>query len=782
VVRPDLAGREGRVSYRFQILDIAIAARSDEQQGGGDQPGAEAVPTESAVDLSAVNLHALAIFVSAFLLFQVQPLIGKYILPWFGSSPAVWTTSVLFFQVVLLFGYAYAHLSARLLSGRRQAQLYVALLTGAVLLLPITPSQAWRPEVGGDPTGRILLLLSATIGAPYLLLAGSSPLLQAWFARAHPTGSPYRLYAVSNGGSLLALLSYPFVVERFFPLRMQTLGWSFGFAAFGVLGAACAWPLIKERVHSPPPGNPSDTATSPPRSDQLLWLALTTCASVVLLATMNRLNQDVPAVPFLFVLPLSLYLITFIIAFDHSRWYYRPVFCALLPLALAAVGVLLYGGFEFDLIMRIAVYSLALFACCMTCHGELVRLKPDPRYLTLFYLIVSLGGALGGVFVAVLAPRLFSDYWEYELGVAGAYGLVMFLVYRDLKRHRDFALSSKSKKTRRGKRAGRREQTRSSPTPSMWPGRFVALVGALGLAAVLCSLVYSASSGRDVLISKVRGFYGVVSVEEVLAPYPRLHKRIMYHGPILHGSQYLAPARRAEATNYYGAVSGVGIAIDHHPKRWAPSDQFRIGVIGLGTGTLAAYANPAAASAREGQVNDFVKFYEIDPRVIVFAEEHFSFLSDARARAAEIEVLLGDARIRLEQELELGQPQQFDVLVVDAFSGDAIPMHLLTKECAEVYWAHLERDGILAVHISNRYVNLRPVVRKLAELHGKQVQLYTHQSRRRGASFSNWVLITSNERFLATEAVKSAAVPQGMQQSEGVLWTDDFSSLFGVLE
>jgi hypothetical protein len=787
VVRPDLARLEDRVGCRLQVLDVTVATGTGQQQGCGEQPGGQvaagATAPGSIVDSSAVRLHAPAVFVSAFLLFQVQPLIGKYILPWFGSSPAVWTTAVLFFQTLLLVGYAYAHLSARLLSGRRQAQLYVALLAGAVLLLPITPSEAWRPDAGDDPTGRILLLLSASVGVPYLLLAASSPLLQAWFARAHPSGSPYRLYAVSNTGSLLALLSYPFVFERLFPLRMQTLGWSTGFAAFGVLGAACAWPLTTSRADPAPASreNAADPATSPPRSDQLLWLALAASASVVLLATINRLSQEVPAVPFLFVVPLSLYLTTFIIAFDQPRWYYRPVFCTLLPLALAALGVRLYGGFQFDLMAQVAVYSLALFACCMTCHGELVRLKPDPRHLTLFYLMVSLGGVLGGAFVAVLAPRIFSDYWEYELGVAGSYGLVMFLVHRDMSRRTDVARSPTQRRKGRGGRAGWKNRARRSSPPSLWPRRLVALAGVGGVAGVLGSLAWSVGSGRDILISKTRNFYGVLSVKEVFAPYPRLHKRIMNHGRITHGSQYLSPERRAEATTYYGAMSGVEIAIDHHPKRGAGSHQFRIGVVGLGTGTLAAYANPAGADADPGHVSDYVEFYEIDPRVVAFAEEYFTFLSDARARGAEVEVVLGDARIQLERELELGQPQRFDVLVVDAFSGDAIPMHLLTKECAEIYWAHLKPDGILAVHISNRYLDLRPVVRELAELHGKQSLLYTHRTRRRGALNSRWVLITDNERFLASEAVQSAAVPQGMQQGKGVLWTDDFSSLFELL-
>ena len=504
---------------------------------------------------------------------------------------------------------------------------------------------------------------------------------------------------------------------------------------------------------------------------------------------MNRLTEDVPAVPFLFVVPLSLYLTTFIISFDHERWYYRPVFCALLPLALAGVGAVVHGEFELDLVVRIALYALALFACCMCCHGELVRLKPDPRHLTLFYLIISFGGALGGIFVAVLAPRLFVDYWEYEIGLAASWGLVAFVVWRDLMRRPEHARSSKARlskaerKAARGKRAGRKKSAGwASPTRSSWPGRLVAIGGILGLAAMLGGFVSSVSSGQDTLISQTRNFYGVLRVSEVLVPYPRLHKRIMNHGEITHGSQYQRPDRKTEATTYYGAASGVGIAIEHHPRRGDKSHPFRIGVVGLGAGTLAAYANQGAEGVDFSRIDDYLKFYEIDPRVVAIAEEHFSYLADARARSAEIEIALGDARILLEHELELGEPQQFDILVVDAFSGDAVPIHLLTVECAETYWAHLRPDGILAVHISNRYLDLRPVVRKLAELHGKQSQLYSYKTRRRGNHRSTWVLMTSNEGFLASEAVQSAAVAGGMLKQEGVLWTDDFSSLFEVLK
>jgi hypothetical protein len=393
---------------------------------------------------------------------------------------------------------------------------------------------------------------------------------------------------------------------------------------------------------------------------------------------------------------------------------------------------------------------------------------------------------LGGIFVAVLAPRLFSDYWEYELGLAASYGLVAYVVWRDMTRRVASVPAAKQKvkvkskkRSGKGKRAGRqRKVARPSFSEGVWPPRLVAAAGFLGVAALLIGFASRVGSGNSVLISKTRNFYGVLRVNEVHAPYPRLHKRIMNHGAITHGSQYLSPERKLEATTYFGQTSGVGIAIDHHPKRANASRPFRIGVIGLGAGTLATYGNRVVPGPE--RVADHLKFYEIDARVVTVAEEHFSFLADARARGAEIEILVGDGRMLLEHELD--RPQRFDVLVVDAFSGDAIPIHLLTEECASTYWAHLQPDGILAVHISNRYLDLRPVVERLAALHGKKSQLFRHSTRRHGKERNSWILASCNAEFLASEVVRSAAVASASRSDEGVLWTDDFSSLFDVLQ
>ncbi|MFB3132654.1 MAG: hypothetical protein ACE10K_09065, partial [Rhodothermales bacterium] len=492
-----------------------------------------------------MRFFALTIFVSAFLLFQVQPLIGKYILPWFGSATGVWITALLFFQFVLLAGYSYAHLIASKLTSRHQAYVHLALLVGALLLLPITPSEAWKPEAGDHPTWRILLLLTVSVGGPYLLLSATSPLLQNWFARLNPGVSPYRLYAVSNAGSLLALMTYPFVFERFFRLQTQTWWWSGGFVVFAILAGVCTWWLKKgapgKQAKAAPKKTPDDAtqgadqaeAAPPGLSRIFLWLALAMSGSIMLLATMNRMNQDVPPVPFLFILPLSLYLTTFIIAFDHERWYYRPVFCALLILAIFGVIVVLYAALDLGLIAQIVLFSLALFACCMSCHGELVRLKPDPKRLTLFYLIVSLGGALGGLFVAVLAPSLFDGYWEYEIGLAASYGLVMFLVGRDLWSGRPSAAIQRPESTpqeavdkqrrksgkRKGKPARRKGGARKGALPKnkapkarvrrrrpVWLGRAVALAAAAGFVMIAGVLGWRIYAEQQYVLTQSRSF------------------------------------------------------------------------------------------------------------------------------------------------------------------------------------------------------------------------------------------------------------------------------------
>ena len=710
-------------------------------------------------------LYATTIFLSAFLLFQVQPLIGKYILPWFGGTSSVWTTSLLFFQVALLVGYAYAHLIVSRLRPRAQGTLHIALLAATLLALPIAPSDGWKPGPDDDPTWRILALLTVSIGAPYLLLSSTGPLLQGWFSRTHPGRSPYRLYALSNAGSLLALVSYPVVFERLLGLQTQTRVWSIGYVLFAAVCGTVALRLLRATAADPAaaaqaPNGGVDRERDggderlPGRLDAVFWLALSAAGSTMLLATTNVITQDVAVVPLLWVLPLSLYLLTFIITFDNERWYDRTFFTLMLVVAATAVIYAIDVGVELALLAQVGIFSGALFFVCMSCHGELVRLRPGPSQLTLFYLVVAAGGALGGVLVALVAPLVLDGFWEYHSGLFGACVLVAAVIGRDQLRRR-------------------REQPAGAGTPRRWlPTAAVALAAVGGLFSLGWLLNEDIERARANVITMERNFYGVLRVLEALPDDPAQRRIELVHGAILHGFQYRAPERSGWPTTYYGPESGVSIALDHHPARSEPAGHLRIGVVGLGTGTI-------AASAGGG---DYLRFYEINPTVVKLSGEYFTFLGDAVARGADVDVFLGDARIVMERQRERGELQRFDVLAIDAFNSDAIPVHLLTEEAFDIYLDHLEPDGILAVHVTNRHLDLTPVVRKLAEVNGMEARLFRDESDdSRGISRADWVLVTGNRSFLDADGVASAGMPWPDDAPRPLLWTDDYSNLLRVL-
>ncbi len=688
----------------------------------------------------------LTIFLSAFLLFQVQPLIGRYILPWFGGGPAVWTACMLFFQLLLLVGYAYAHLSSSRLGQRTQAWLHAALLAASLWFLPIEPdASVWKPLAPDEPTGYILALLLATVGMPYVLLSSTAPLIQRWFSLTYPGQAPYRLYALSNAGSLLALLTYPFVMEPSLTLGVQVDVWSWAFAVFAIL---CAWSAVRF-ARLPAPATPhaatGDMGGSDPKPALptiLLWLGLAAMGSVMLLATTNQMCQEVAVIPFLWVLPLSLYLLTFIISFEHERWYRRRPTGLLLAASSVSAVIVLAGGAFVPLWIQIIVHSVTVFACCLSCHGELARAKPHPRHLTLFYLAVAAGGALGGTFVAVGAPRLFSGYWEYHLGLAGCVLLVLIAWYRDGV----------------GARLFRRPR-------DLWVR--VGVVYAL----LVLTLLYQTHRHTSNALAVSRNFYGVLRVDErVDLGGPKL---TLTHGRIVHGYQYQDPPKRLWPTAYYGPDSGVGLTLTHHPNRQTGhphSTGLRVGIVGLGAGTIAAY----------GQANDYFRFYEIDPDVLDYSDEYFTYRS---ASAARLDVVLGDARIRMEREIADGSPQRLDVLAVDAFSSDAIPIHLITREAAALYWKHLKDDGVLLFHISNRSLDLAPITRALAEdCDCEAVRIHSPKDEARGVSKATWVALTSNQAFLTTGAIRNAATPWNDDDRPPLLWTDDYAALWQVLK
>jgi hypothetical protein len=715
--------------------------------------------------------YAVTIFTSAFLLFQVQPLISKFILPWFGGSPAVWTAAMLFFQVVLFGGYLYAHLASTYLGPRAQLGVHWGLLVAAAIAVAatqITPGEALKPTgKESSPLAHILLVLGASVGLPYFTLSSTGPLLQKWFSDALGGVSPYRLFALSNVGSLLALVSYPFFFEVYWDVRQQALMWSLGFVLFAACCALCAWWTYRARqLLAIPRAGGSDSSAAhaaPAWWQRASWLALPALASLMFLAVTNEVCQNVAAVPLLWILPLSLYLLSFIVAFDHPRWYVRPL-CAGGAIVLAvylsnfdefseqlgAALTRLAGRDEDNPIVlgtwieQSALYFLDLFLICLVCHCELAALRPAPRYLTSYYLSMSLGGAIGGLLVNLVAPHLFDTFFELPLGMLAAVAVCGGALAVWLRRW--------------GQRAG-------------W-GAVPLAAGALA-AVAWWQIGWPAPpdpQANRATLYRGRNFFGLVAVEHRSRNDPEWENLTFLSGHIVHGRQFVRADKRQD-TNiaYWGPKSGCRRAIEFKLRQ---KPGCRIGVVGLGVGTIAGFARPG----------DYVRMYEINPEVIEIAQRYFTFLREC---PAPVDIVLGDARLQLERELEEtgGRGQQFDVLCLDAFTGDAVPTHLLTSEAFAIYKQHLKPDGILVCNITNTYLDLYPVVAKLAAAHGlKHTRIYQPRDLDRLIYRTYFVLVTNDEEFLAQTPEELVDMPASFRVPRDVpLWTDRYHNLFQVL-
>jgi hypothetical protein len=628
----------------------------------------------------------------------------------------------LFFQVALLVGYLYADALVRRLTPKAQLPLHLAALAITLLALPVTPAGAWKPSGAGDPLVRILALLAGTVGLPYLLLSTTSPLMQAWYARNSHGAMPYRLYALSNLGSLLALIAYPLCVEPYAGTDRQLAVWSAGYAVFAVLSAVCALvnAFATQRPAAAPVAPPIAESTSAPRlADRLLWIGLAACGSILLLAVTNHLTQNIASIPFLWILPLVLYLATFILCFDRPG-FYRPAWWRVpLAAALLAMG---WGLVKFDTEdswrLTIPVFSICLFICCVFCHGELARRKPAPAYLTPFYVMISAGGALGALLVTVAAPYLFDAFYELPLIMVVCGILALALNRRAPLRHR-----------------------------AIW-GCLVIALAIFAVQAVRASL-----TGNRVV---VRNFYGGLRVTDSGSGASRV--RTLIHGTINHGEQFLDPARRREPPTYYGRLTGIGLAIEGWRK---PGE--RVGVVGLGTGTIASYGRPG----------DYYRFYDINPLIVKLAHEQFTFLPDSTAK---IDIVLGDGRLSLERD----PPQRFDVLAIDAFSGDSIPVHLLTREALFLYRRHLKPNGVLALHISNANLDLAPVAQKVAESVDRKAMLVSSDDDDVTDAFSaDWVLVPERAESLNRPLFRSGRWLTRPLRARA--WTDDYSNLLQLL-
>ncbi|HET6420795.1 MAG TPA: spermidine synthase [Geobacteraceae bacterium] len=673
----------------------------------------------------SVYLYAFTIFLSAFLLFQIQPMIARMILPWFGGSAAVWITAMLFFQTALLVGYLYAHWSVRSLRPGTQAAVHVIILLAALFFLPVGPSAAWKPTGGEEPITRILGLLACSVGLPYFLLSTTSPLIQAWYGRRFRSALPYRLFALSNLASLLGLLAYPFFIEPYITLRQQSIVWSAAYALFMVF---CIMAAVKSRQDTASVqvqdvgATETDEASSraPKLSELLLWILLACCASTMLLSVTNHLTQNVASIPFLWIIPLSLYLLTFILTFDCERIYNRKLFAWLLAITFGVMTYVLWNWTSrVDIRLSVAVYSAGLFICCMFCHGELVKRKPAPGHLTLFYLMLSAGGALGGIIVGLAGPIFLNGYFELPAALIAC--AVLSLITAEFR-----------------------------PRPA---------TAVLALAAVCLTVSgvrYINSFGYSCLAMS-RNFYGSLRVMEYDKDTED-EARALIHGTVIHGKQFTDLDRRREHITYYGPRSGISLALQS--LRHSP---LKVGVIGLGAGSLASFAEPG----------DVFRFYEINPQVEKLARSEFTYLSDCRGK---VEVVIGDGRLALERE----PSQQFDLLVADAFSGDAIPVHLIDLQAIQLYFRHLKPYGILALNITNTHLNVAPVVDRLARALGKYaVSVVNGDDEDREIYFASWALVSS--RPIRSSLITKVATPLE-SRPELRTWTDDYSNLFQILK
>lgn len=673
--------------------------------------------------------YAVAIFLSSSLLFLLEPIAAKRLLPLLGGSAAVWTACLVFFQCALLVGYATAHWLASLERARAQAMVYVTLLalSLAQLSLAVDPSPRADPS---HPIASVLWLLTILIGLPFVTLSATSPLLQSWYARsaaAQPPGDaitpaqPYRLFAISNVGSLMALLVYPWLIEPRMTLRGQTLSLAIGFSVLALICGGISWSISATTTARPSTDHAANGGRSSDGAAPLVWIALAACGSALLSAVTNHLSQNVATIPLLWIVPLVAYLLSFVVAFSDERWHPRWLVLGLGAAGIGAAGYFLHRGtLSMPVAGAVAIYCASLFAICLFCHSELYRRRPEPRQLTAFYMYVAGGGALGAILVGVAAPTLLSGNYEFALGlvVAGALGI---LATWDLG----------------------------------WPARLACAV----VCGLMLTLVRQQVRG-DQSLYRIRNFYGTLRVQQSFDSAFMAETRTLSNGGINHGQQVYRTDLDTFPTTYYGHPSGVGLAAD----LCCDARPRRIGVIGLGTGTMAAYGKPG----------DVIRFYDINPAVEPIARGFFTYIGKSRAT---VDVVSGDARVSMEGEA----PQNYDIIVVDAFSGDAIPVHLITAQALQLYQRHLRPGGIIAFHVSNRYLDLPPVVKKLADNAGlKSVLITSDDASGHDLFLADWVLVTSNDAFLARPELEKdrqeITVPLRLR-----LWTDDYNSLLPIL-
>jgi SAM-dependent methyltransferase len=662
-------------------------------------------------------LYALTIFLSAFLLLVVEPMAAKQLLPTLGGSSAVWTTCLVFFSVVLLLGYLYAHWISSLFDPKQQAVIHILILTMALLTLGIH-IQPGPAAVSYHPALTVFRVLATVIGLPYLALSSTTPLLTAWYAGSFEGRSPYRLFALSNFASLLALACYPLFIEPNLTMKQQTSWWSGGFLVFAVLCGAIAW-QGRRRVFTAEPEK-ADLAGHP----EPFWFLLALGGGMMLTAVTSHMSANIAAIPLLWLPPLALYLLTFILAFQGAWGAVRQ---SMLRWVLVAVASMAYALRDIRTILPIAVslplFLSALFLCCFFLHGELYARRPVTAGMTRFYLVVASGGAAGTLLVGVIFPLVLRANYDLACTLVVVSLIALAATWQD-----------------------------------GWGLRMIWMAGA---AAAIVVLSTQSRQYDDDAVALMRNFYGTLRVRESHLPPQSDTDRQLLNGTIEHGAEWFAPQFLGQPLTYYAPDSGLGLAM----RLCCGAGAKRVGVIGLGTGTVAAYGNPG----------DAVCFYEINPLVERLARHWFTFLHDSPAR---IEVILGDARLSLTNQ----NAQHFNVIVVDAFSGDAIPVHLLTREALALYRRHLQPGGVIAFHVSNQYINLEPVVAAIAaDAQMKAVSVHSRSDEQNGFYYADWILVTANEALLSQPEIVNNGFLTPLQANVR-LWTDNYSSVFPLLK
>ena len=689
-----------------------------------------ASPESNAKNSTPWGVFAIATLLGAFLVFQVQPVISKCVLPWFGGTPAVWTTCLLFFQVLLFGGYLYAHCLRRFLPPAIQGVVHLGLLLVAAWSLPIQPSNAWKPVGSEDPTWALLMLLSAHVALPYFVLSSTGPLVQAWLSYESEDRSVYRLYALSNAGSLVALLSYPFIVEPWLSVSQQSLFWSLAFCLFVIVDGWIAIGLLRRRRSN----SSVVSSQSTPRENSVIqpvhfatWIALPAFASMMLLVITTHVCQDIAVIPFLWVVPLSLYLMTFIISFDSPNWYRPKLIAALTALAFVMIGLVDFAPASARMPIEAVSYLTILFGVCLLCHGETARCQPSTNHLTLYYALISCGGAIGGLTIAVACPLLFQDYRELPIAMLVSMGIV--------------AVSFMSARTWMAKSCD-------------WKVSRFLTYGISALVLIISG--WTLASQRTDTIEQRRNFFGVLRVEQDA-------RRVqLVHGNTIHGVQLLGQ-NHATATSYYGTQSGIGKTI---LRMQSEQPELKIGVVGLGCGVLATYGREA----------DSLDLFEINSAVVDIAKEHFTFLKDCPSK---VEHLLGDGRLLLERE----DDQQYDLLVLDAFSSDAIPAHLLTIEAMKLYQSKLKENGVLAIHLSNNHLDLVPLTHRLARnVSMDSREIHSTGDEQTCTRSARWVIATARrDSFWQDDSMSVATKPTQQVIDNAPLWTDQYHNLASVL-